>query len=110
MACPSHRPGPVREGRRLARRPPILQPGAGTAEAPVNLPELRVNPRGGRIAPRPPQGLSVGYIVWRGPAGLTLDPPFAPPKDGKATTTVTFTKPGEYLLRARVWDGALATE
>jgi hypothetical protein len=90
--------------------PPILQPSESTVEAPINLPELRLNLRGGRIGPRPPQGLSVGYTIWRGPAAIKFDPPYAVPKDGKATTTMTFAQPGEYVLRARAWDGALAKE
>jgi hypothetical protein len=90
--------------------PPILMPGNGTVEPPVNLPELRLNLRGARIAPRPPQGLSVGYTIWRAPAPIVMDPMFAVPKDGKASTKMTFTEPGEYVLRARATDGALYTE
>jgi len=90
--------------------PPILQPSESTVEAPINLPDLRLNLRGGRIGPRPPQGLSVGYTIWRGPAAIKFEPAFAVPKDGKATTTLTFTEPGEYVIRARAWDGALAKE
>lgn len=90
--------------------PPILQPGPGNAQSPVNLPQLRTNPRGQRVTETPPSGLSVTYIVWRGPGGIAAEPRFALVKDGKATTIVTFTKPGDYVLRARAWDGALATE
>jgi hypothetical protein len=90
--------------------PPILQPSESTVEAPINLPEIRLNPRGGRIGPRAPQGLSVAYTIWRGPAAIKFEPAFAVPKDGKATTTLTFTEPGEYVLRGRAWDGALAKE
>lgn len=90
--------------------PPILQPTEDTFEAPVNVPGLGVNPRGARIQPRPPQGLSVTYSIWRGPAKIALEPPFAVAKDGKATTVVRFTAPGEYVLRARAWDGGKATE
>jgi hypothetical protein len=90
--------------------PPILQPTAETVEAPINVPGLRVNPRGARINPRPPQGLSVTYSVWRGPGPVDLEPMFALAKDGRAQTVVRFRVPGEYVLRARAWDGALATE
>jgi hypothetical protein len=89
--------------------PPILQPGPGNAQSPGNLPQLRTNARGQQMGNTPPPGLSVTYIVWRGPAGVTLDPRFAVPKDGKAVTVATFTKPGEYVLRARATDTALST-
>lgn len=87
--------------------PPILQPGIGTAESPVNVPWISVNPRGVRIQPRAPQGVSVAYTIWRAPAPATSEPLFAVPKDGKAETTFTFTTPGEYVVRARATDGVL---
>jgi hypothetical protein len=46
-------------------------------------------------------------MVWRGPATATFDPATAPVKDGKAQTVVSFTKPGEYVLRAVASDRAL---
>jgi hypothetical protein len=90
--------------------PPILQPTEDTPEAPVNVPQIRLNPRGGMIPPRAPQGLSVAYSVWRGPAAVKTDPMFAVAKDGKATTTLTFTQPGEYVLRVRATDGVLSAQ
>ena len=88
--------------------PPTLQ---GGTEAPVNVPAInaratRETPPGataGAGAARP-QGLSVSWIVWRGPADADFSPRRTEPKDGKATTTATFTKPGEYVLRAIVTD------
>ena len=64
-------------------------------------------PRGDRVGPRPPPGSSVRYTIWRGPAAIQYEPMFAVPKDGKATTKMTFTEPGEYVLKARATDGAL---
>lgn len=88
--------------------PPTLQ---GGIEAPVNVPA--VNARAMRETPPGatagegggrPQGLSVSWLVWRGPADARFEPRFAQPQNGKATTTATFTKPGEYVLRATVTD------
>ncbi len=106
------KPGPRGERKAAVGQetPPILQPSEDTFEAPVNVPGLGVNPRGARIQPRPPQGLSVTYSVWRGPGKIVLEPPFALAKDGTATTVVKFTMPGEYVLRARAWDGGLPSE
>jgi hypothetical protein len=74
-------------------------------EAPVNVPQVqRGGQRGRRSAP--PPGLSISWIVWRGPAGVTFDPgDYTPVKDGKAVTTASFTQPGDYVLRARATDG-----
>jgi hypothetical protein len=82
--------------------PPTLQ---NMPEAPVNVPQVqRGGQRGRRSAP--PTGLSISWIVWRGPAGVTFDPAdYTPVKDGKAVTTARFTQPGEYVLRARATDG-----
>ncbi len=78
--------------------PPTLQ---GGPEAPVNVPAVaRASGEGG---PRP-QGLSVSWIVWRGPGDVAFSPRFAEPKDGKATTTAKFTKAGDYVLRGTVTD------
>jgi hypothetical protein len=88
--------------------PPTLQ---GGTEAPVNVPAInaraiRETPPGataGAGAGRP-QGPSVSWIVWRGPADARFSPRFAEPKDGRAVTTATFTQPGEYVLRAIATD------
>ena len=90
--------------------PPILVPPEGTPEPPKNLPQLNVNARGRQSKPTPPEeGLSVSYIVWRGPAAVTFDPPFSMVEDGSAETAVTFTKPGDYVLQGRAYDGNKST-
>ena len=89
--------------------PPILVPPEGTPEPPTNLPQLNVNARGRQNRTEPPDGLSVSYIVWRGPAGVVFDPPFAPVEDGNATTAATFSQPGDYVLQARAYDGGKST-
>lgn len=98
------KPGPrTRKPAVGQETPPILQ---GPTDAPVNLPDLPTTP-GGRASERP-QGLTVSWIVWRGPARVTFDPRSVPAKDGKAVVTATFTKPGTYVLRARANDGLLS--
>ena len=87
--------------------PPLLQPRPGAAEAPTNVPGLNVNPRGRQEHPQPPQGLTVSYQVWRGPAGVAFDPSFVEVKEGRAVTMATFRAPGTYVLRARASDGRL---
>jgi hypothetical protein len=84
--------------------PPILQ---APTDAPVNVPILPADARGGRANERP-QGLTVSWIVWRGPAGVAFDTSTASVKDGKAVVTATFAKPGTYILRARANDGGLS--
>lgn len=86
--------------------PPILK---APTDAPVNVPDVP-SVRGGGADTRP-QGLLVSWMVWRGPAGVTFDPrsvPLKDVKDGRAVATATFTKPGEYVLRARANDGMLS--
>ena len=89
--------------------PPILVPPEGTPEPPTNLPQLNVNARGRQSRPSPPEGLSVSYIVWRGPAGVKFEPMFAMVEDGTAATEAAFTQPGDYVLQARAHDGARST-
>jgi hypothetical protein len=51
----------------------------------------------------------VSWFVWRGPASVTFNPPAASADSGTAAATATFSKPGEYVLRARATDGAATT-
>lgn len=75
----------------------------GEKEAPANLPWLS---EGGM---RRPDGLTVRWFVFRGPADVVFDPAFAKPEAGNATTTARFSVPGEYVLRAGTDDGLLET-
>jgi len=60
--------------------------------------------------PRPPQSLSVIWIVWRGPGAATFDPEgYVKVTDGKAAVKASFAKPGTYILRAYAHDGLLRT-
>jgi hypothetical protein len=91
--------------------PPTL---TGGITAPVNVPAVAATPAaagatagggGGGAEGAPPQGLAVTWMVWRGPADVTFNPRRARAAEGKAVTTATFTKPGEYVLRATGTDG-----
>jgi hypothetical protein len=75
----------------------------GEKEAPANLPWLSEG------SARRPDGLTVRWFVFRGPADVLFDPAFAKPEAGSATTTARFPVPGEYVLRARADDGLLET-
>lgn len=108
---------PTPRGRRQLQRnravgqeiPPILVPPEGAPEPPRNVPRLNVNARGRQSKPAPPEGLSVSYIVWRGPADVMFDPPFAMVEDGGAQTEAMFSRPGAYVLQARAHDGGKST-
>jgi hypothetical protein len=54
-------------------------------------------------------GLSVAWLVWRGPAAVNFEPAVVPVKDGRAVVNATFSKPGEYVLRARATDSVATT-
>jgi hypothetical protein len=95
-------PGKRRVGGNSENPPGFRFPGS-TPTAPVNVPQVEPPPRP-RIT-----GLSVNWIVWRGPAGAVFEPAVAAPKDGQAVVTATFSKPGEYVLRARASDTSATT-
>jgi len=60
--------------------------------------------------PRPPQSLSVIWMVWRGPGAAIFDPEgYVKVADGKAAVKASFTKPGSYVIRAYAHDGLLRT-
>jgi hypothetical protein len=65
---------------------------------------LPANPR-----TKKPEGLSVRWRKYRGPetGTVTFTPVASPLADGKASTKVTFSEPGEYTLQAVVDDGSL---
>jgi hypothetical protein len=83
------------------RTPRPLEPTLrGAPPSPVNVP---LPPR-----PRAPQGLSVLWMLYRGPAKVVFDPDgYVKAADDKVTVKATFTKPGTYTLRAFGHDGIL---
>lgn len=74
-------------------------------KGPTNVPMLPAQPkvRGGN--------LSVGWILWRGPAAASIAPfdyqVLKSRTGGEASATVTFAQPGAYVLRAEASDGTL---
>ena len=72
--------------------------------APVNVPQVQPPPR-----PAINGRLSLSWIVWRGPAGVTFNPAVSAADDGKVVVTATFSKPGDYVLRARASDPGAST-
>ena len=58
-----------------------------------------------------PSGLSAGWLVYRGPAGVAFDPEgyVAVPAGGRLVTKAAFTQPGTYVLRAVASDSMLET-
>src|SRR4051794_21600978 len=85
------------------RPPRPLEPTLrGAPPSPVNVPLP--------VRPKAPQGLSVLWMVYRGPAGVAFDPDgYVKVADGKVAVKATFTRPGTYTLRAFASDGLLRT-
>jgi hypothetical protein len=72
---------------------PATTAGAGARPATAN-----------RVAP--PRVLGVTWSQFRGPADVTFAQATPPLEQGKASTTATFSEPGEYTLRALASDGS----
>jgi hypothetical protein len=55
--------------------------------------------------------LRVDWLQYRGPVGgrVTFAPASSPVVAGKATTTASFSAPGQYVVRGFANDGALTT-
>lgn len=53
------------------------------------------------------EGLAVTWTQWRGPGRLSFTPPRLVVKDGKASTSVSFSEPGTYVVRAYADDGVV---
>jgi hypothetical protein len=100
---PPARPGRGRGGAAAAarNRPPAFDNPDFKGSPPVNVPQVE--------RPTPPavtERLQVSWFVWRGPARVLFEPSTVGADQGKAASTVTFSKPGDYVLRARATDGA----
>jgi hypothetical protein len=102
------KPAPPRKPAIGQETPPALQ---GDADAPVNVPSVAGAGRqaggGGRGGP---QGPTVNWMVWRGPANVEFTPKISQVKDAAAQTSAVFTVPGEYILRGRASDRLLTTD
>src|SRR5206468_4555184 len=91
---------PERKPRPQRQTEPSLR--ASGPPSPVNVPLP--------ARPRPPQSLSVIWLVWRGPAGVAFEPEgYVKVADGKAAVKASFSKAGTYVLRAFAHDGLLRT-
>ena len=55
------------------------------------------------------QSLRVSWQQWRGPGVARFDPKVIRVVDGKAATSITFDKPGAYVLRAYAEDASIHT-
>jgi hypothetical protein len=55
------------------------------------------------------QSLRVSWLQWRGPGVARFDPKVIRVADGRAATSVTFDKPGAYVLRAYAEDASIHT-
>lgn len=85
--------------RGAPNRPPAFDYPEFKATTPINVPQVERPP-----APRVTGRLQVAWSVWRGPGAVTFSPPAAGADSGPAVVTATFSKPGEYVLRARATD------
>lgn len=62
------------------------------------------------VATRPsPEGLVLGWQVYRGAGAVSLSDPIPTVEQGKARTTVTFSEPGDYMLHVQAVDSRTAT-
>ena len=55
------------------------------------------------------QALRVSWLQWRGPGVAAFDPRVVRVAEGRATTSVTFDKPGVYILRGYAEDASIHT-
>ena len=104
-------PGPrtPRVRARGQETPPALQPPPDEPRAPVNVPVLRSGTRPSEVTID--AQLRITWTVLRGPSSVKVEADRPEPgTDEPAAMTVTFSKPGEYLLRARLSDGHLFDE
>jgi len=82
--------------------PPTL---VSKLDTPVNLPDLAPQrPGAGAGGPAGPRGPFVTWQIWRGPAVAELQSRNTPVKDGKVENSISFTQPGEYVIRVRASD------
>ena len=92
-----------RGGRGNPNRPPAFVYDS-KLPPPVNVPQVEREPR-----PTVTGRLQVEWFVWRGLADVTFTPGAASADEGPAVVTAAFSKPGEYVLRARATDTAATT-
>jgi hypothetical protein len=92
----------------------ITLPSTATLTAAVKDDGLPKRSGGRAAATRsttPQNQLFVNWVMYRGPVGATVkfESDTSPVEDGNASTTATFSKPGDYVIRAYADDGAVTT-
>jgi hypothetical protein len=92
----------------------ITMPGTATLTAAVKddgLPKPRVRRLPAGAPATPPTQLFVNWVMYRGPIGATVKfgSESSPVVGGNTSTTATFSKPGDYVIRAYADDGAVTT-
>ena len=92
-----------------ARRPTASRASAATPERGASGPAA--DGASPTITPARGPQLRVEWVKYRGPVGgrIQFTPDTSPVVEGKATTTASFTVPGQYVVRAYANDGAVTT-
>ncbi len=80
----------------------LTVPSPGPATLTVWASDDGIKKRDGRPSAAPPLG--VGWSKYRGPGTVTFAAADPKLQDGMATTTATFSEPGDYVLRLHAWD------
>ena len=88
---------------------PAPQRGAGAAGrgTPPLVTIRQSSPVQQQIVQPSREGLAVTWTQWRGPGRLSFAPARMVVKDGQASTAVTFSEPGTYVIRAYADDGVV---
>lgn len=92
----------------------ITMPSTATLTAGVKddgLPKPRVRRQTAGAPTTPQSQLFVNWVMYRGPVGSTVKfgSESSPVVNGTASTTATFSRPGDYVIRAYADDGAVTT-
>jgi hypothetical protein len=92
-------------------KPPPPPAARGRGDGRANTPPLvtirQSSPVQQQIIQPNREGLTVTWTQWRGPGRLEFTPARGLVKDGKASTAVTFSDPGTYVIRAYADDGVV---
>jgi hypothetical protein len=88
--------------------PPVVDVRAGAVTAGASRSTLTVSATDDGLPKRRGQsmGMTVIWAKYRGPGTVQFTEPQAKLQNGTATTTATFSEPGEYILQAVVDDGS----
>jgi hypothetical protein len=81
--------------------------GSGRGGPPPLVTIRQSSPVAQQIVQPSREGLAVTWTQWRGPGRLSFTPPRMVVKDGKASTVVSFSEPGTYVVRAYADDGVV---